>query len=101
MKLQFGLTESAPTVRLDHGSVMLLMFTYGVAVVSGETDDAHLDGFLVHWIPSHRRATERDATIQHHRRKLNLVLAGATSGYHAQAEKDRSLSHHLDGTPSL
>ena len=40
------------------------MFTYRVAVASGETNDAHLDGFLVYWIHSHRRATGHDATIQ-------------------------------------
>ena len=62
-KLQFDLTDSARTVRLNTGSVVLLMFTYRVAVASGETNDAHLDRFLVHWIHSHRRATERDATI--------------------------------------
>ena len=45
-KLQFVLTESARTVRLDLGSVVLLMFTYRVAVASGETNDAHLDRFL-------------------------------------------------------
>jgi hypothetical protein len=54
-KLQFDLTESARTVRLDLGSVVLLMFTHRVAVTSGETNDAHLDVFLVHWIHSHRR----------------------------------------------
>jgi len=78
-KLQFDLTESARTVRLDLGSVVLLMFTYRIAVASGETNDAHLDGFLDHWIHLHRRATEHDATIQHSPRKLNLILAGATS----------------------
>jgi len=50
-KLQFDLTESTRTVRLDIGSVVLLMFTYRVAVTSPETNDAHLGGFLVHWIP--------------------------------------------------
>jgi len=42
-KLQFDLTESARTVRLDFDSVVLLMFTYRVPVASGETNDAHLD----------------------------------------------------------
>jgi len=90
--LQFDLTESARTVRLDFGSVVLLMFTYRVAVVSGEMNDAHLDGFLVHWIHSHRRATERDPTVQHPPHELELVLAGATSRYHAQVEKDSEVS---------
>jgi len=64
-KLQFDLTESAGTVCLDLGSVVLLMFTYRLTVASGETNGAHLDEFLVHWIHSHRCATEHDATIQH------------------------------------
>src|SRR5712691_7199272 len=52
-------------------------------------NDAHLDGFLFHWIhPHHRRAQWRDPTVQHPPRELNLVLAGATSGYHTQVEKD-------------
>ena len=55
----------------------------------GETIDAHLDGFLVHWLHSHRRATEHDATIQHPPHKFNLILAGATSRYRAQVEKDQ------------
>ena len=29
------------------------MFTYGVAVASGETNDAHLDRFFDHWLHSH------------------------------------------------
>jgi hypothetical protein len=91
-KLQFDLTESARTVRLHLCSVVLLMFTYCVAVASGETNDAHLDGFLVHWIYSHRRATERDPTVQQPPRELDLVLAGATSRYHAQIEKDSEVS---------
>ena len=77
------------------------MFIYRVAVASGETNDAHLDGFLVHWIHSHRRATECDTTVQHPPRELNLILAGATSQYHVQVEKDPEVSHHLDGTSSL
>jgi len=64
-KLQFDLTESARTVRLNLSSVMLQMFMYRVAVASSKTNDAHLDGLLVHWIHSHRRATERDPTVQH------------------------------------
>ena len=87
-KLQFDLTESAWTVRLDVGSVLLLMFTYRVAVASGETNDTHLDGFLVHWVHPHRRATEHEATIQHPPRKFNLVFGGATGRYYAQVEKD-------------
>ena len=62
-KLQFDLTESARTVCLDLGSVVLLMFTYRLTVASGETNGAHLDEFLVHRIDSHRCATEHDATI--------------------------------------
>ena len=92
-KLQFDLTESVRTVRLELGSVVLLMFTYHVAVESGEMNDAHLDGFLFPWIhPHHRRAQWRDPTVQHPPRELNLVLAGATSGYHAQVEKDSEVS---------
>ena len=68
------------------------MFIYRVAVASGETNDAHLDGFLVHWIRSHRRATECDTTVQHPPCELNLVLAGATSRYHTQVEKDPEVS---------
>ena len=68
------------------------MFTYRVAVASGETNDAHLDRFLLYWIHSHRRATEHDPTIQHSPRKFNLILAGATSRYHAQVEKDTEVS---------
>ncbi len=64
-KLQFDLTESARTVCLDLSSVVLQMFMYRVAVASGKTNDAHLDGLLVHWIHSHRRATECDPTVQH------------------------------------
>ena len=90
--LQFDLTESARTVRLDLGSVVLLMFTYRVAVASSETNDADLDGFLFHWIHSHRRPTERDPTVRQPPRELELVLAGATSGYHAQVEKDSEVS---------
>ncbi len=52
-KLQFDLTESTRTVRLDLGSVVFLMFTYRVAVASGETNDAQLDVFLAHWVYSH------------------------------------------------
>ena len=85
--LQFGLTEGAWTVRLDLGSVVSLMSTYHVAVASDETNDAHLDRFLVQWIHSHQRATEHDTAIQHPPRKLHLVLVGATTRYHAQVEK--------------
>jgi len=67
-------------------------FPYRAAVASGKTNDAHLDGFLVHWIHSHRRATDNDATIQHSSRKFNLVLAGVTNRYHAQVEKDTEVS---------
>ena len=91
-KLQFDLTESARTVRLDLGSVVVLMFTYRVAVASGKTNNAHLDGFLVHWIHSHRRPTERDPTVQHPPRELELILAGTTSRYHAQVEKHSEVS---------
>ncbi len=88
-KLQFNLTERVRTVRLDLGSVVLLGFTYRVAVASGKTNDAHLDGLLFHWIhPHHRRAQWRGPTVQHLPRELNLVVAGATSRYHAQVEKD-------------
>ena len=64
-KLQFDLTESARVVRLDivPGRVVLLIFTYRVTVANGETNDAYLDGFLLHWLHSHRRATDHDATI--------------------------------------
>jgi len=68
------------------------MFTYRVSVASGETNDAHLDGFLVHWIHSHRRAIQHYTTIQHLPRKFNLVLTGATSRYHAQLEKYTEVS---------
>lgn len=68
------------------------MFTFRVAVASGETNDAHLDGFLVLWIYSHRRATERDATVQQPPREFDFVLAGATSRSHAQVEKDSEVS---------
>ena len=91
-KLQFDLTESARTVRLDLGSFVLLKFTDCVAVASGETNDAHMDGFLVHRVHPHRRATKHDATIQHPPRKFDLVLAGATSRYHPQVEKDTEVS---------
>jgi len=69
-KLQFDLTESARTIRLDLGSVVLLMFTYRVVVAGVETNDAHLDGFLVHWIPSHRRATD---TLQFSTHLVNSI----------------------------
>ena len=39
-RLRLDLTESARTVRLDLGSVVLLMSTYRVAVASRETNDA-------------------------------------------------------------
>jgi len=58
---------------------MLRMFTYRVAVTSGEMNDAQLDGLLVHWIHSHRCATEHDPTVQHPPRELELGFAGATS----------------------
>jgi hypothetical protein len=35
-------------VRINLGSVMLLMFTYHFAVAGGKMNDAHLDGLLVH-----------------------------------------------------
>ena len=87
--LQLDLTEGARTVSLNiaFGRVVSLIFTNRVTVASGETNDAHLDRFLVHWIHSHRRAAEHDATIQHPPRKFNLVLAIATSQYHAQVER--------------
>ncbi len=88
-KLQFDLTESVRTVPLNLGSVVLLMFTYRVAAASGETNDAHLDRFL---FPHHRCAQWRDPTVQHPPHEHNLVLAGATSGYHAQVEKDSEVS---------
>ena len=52
-KLQFDLTESTQTVHLNLGSVMFLMFTYRVAVVSSEMNNAQLDVFLAHWVYSH------------------------------------------------
>jgi hypothetical protein len=91
-KLQFDLTESARTVGLDLDSAVLLKFTDCVAVASGEKNDAHLDGFLVHRVHSHRRATEHDPTIQHTPRKFDLVLARATSRYPPQVEKDTEVS---------
>ena len=47
--------------------------------------------------------TDCDVTSQHSPRKLNLVLLRVTSPsrHYAQVERDRGLSHHLDGTPSL
>jgi len=78
-KLLFDLTESARMVRLDLSSVMLRMFMYRVAVASSKTNDAHLDGLLIHWIHLHRCATERDPTVQHPPCELELVFARATS----------------------
>ena len=74
--LQIDLTEDARTVSFNiaFSRVVSLIFTNRVTVASGETNDAHLDRFLVHWIHSHRRATEHDATIQHPPRKFNFVL---------------------------
>ena len=92
MKLQLDLTESAQTVDVDPGFVVLLMFTYCVAVVSGETNDAHLDEFLVNWIHSHRRASEGDPTIQHPLRKFNLFFAGAICRYRSPVEKHTEVS---------
>ena len=68
------------------------MFTYGVAVASGETDDAHLDGFPVHWIHSHRRATERDATIQHFPSKPQSRLGRSNKPISRANRKDTEVS---------
>jgi len=83
----YSLTSQKVSLNIASGRVVSLIFTNRVTVASGETNDAHLDRFLVHWIHSHRRATEHDATIQHPPRKFNLVLARATSRYHAQVER--------------
>ena len=72
--IEFGVTRTySRNQPLDQGSTtgsnlavgpvlcalsVLSMFTYCVAVANGETNDARLDGFLVHWVHSHRRATE-------------------------------------------
>ena len=44
-----------------------------------------MDRFLIERVHANRRATWRDASIQHSPRKSNFVFAGAASRYHPQA----------------
>jgi len=91
--LQFDLTEGARTVSLNiaSGRVVSLIFMYRVTVASGETNDAHLDRFLVHLVHSYRRATEQ---LQFSTPLVNSISSWPeqTSRYHAQVEKDTKVS---------
>jgi hypothetical protein len=69
------------------------MFTYRVAVVSGETNPHSVGRILVHRIhPYHQRTQWRNPTVQHTPRELNLILAGTSSGSHTQVEKVSEVS---------